>query len=141
MNALPQHFAPPSSPAPDLHSPVAAAAALRTFFNIAQAWQLSNDEQQRLLGCGRTMFFEWKAGRVKRGLDAATLERLSHLFAIYAGLQILLPIPERANAWIRRPNTAPLFGGRSALDRLLAGQVADLFVVRQYLDAQRGGWA
>jgi hypothetical protein len=126
---------------PDLQSPEAAAAALRGFFRIAQAWGLSNDEQQRLLGCGRTSFFDWKAGRVKRGLDAATLERLSHIFGIYAGLQILLPIPERADAWIKKPNGAPLFGGGSALARMLAGQVSDLFVVRQYLDAQRGGWA
>ena len=29
----------------------------------------------------------------------------------------------------------------SLLDRMLAGQVADLYVVRQYLDAQRGGKA
>lgn len=126
---------------PDLQSPEAAAAALRGFFRIAQAWGLSNDEQQRLLGCGRTSFFDWKAGRLKRGLDAATLERLSHIFGIYAGLQILLPIPERADAWIKKPNGAPLFGGSSALARMLAGQVSDLFVVRQYLDAQRGGWA
>lgn len=131
----------PQSAAPDLSSAQAAAAALRTFFNIAAAWDLSNDEQQRLLGCGRSSFFDWKAGRVRRGLDAHTLERLSHLFSIYASLQILLPIPERANAWIRRANSAPLFGGGTALQRMLGGQVADLFVVRQYLDAQRGGWA
>lgn len=131
----------PVGPTADLDSPAAAAAALRTFFNIAKAWALSNEEQQRLLGCGRTMFFDWKAGRVKRGLDGATLERLSHLFGIYAALQILLPIPERADAWVRKPNSAPLFGGGSALQRMLGGQVADLFVVRQYLDAQRGGWA
>ena len=128
-------------PAPDLQSPTAAVAALRTFFNIVLAWELGNAEQQRLLGCGRTMFFDWKAGRVKSGLDGATLERLSHVFGIYAALQILLPQPERANAWIRKPNSAPLFGGRSALDRMLGGQVSDLFVVRQYLDAQRGGWS
>jgi len=124
---------------PDLQSKATAEGALRTFFNIAAAWGLSNEEQQRLLGCGRTTFFDWKAGRVKSGLDAATLERLSHVFGIYAGLQILLPIPERADAWIKKPNTAPLFGGGSALSRMLAGQVSDLFVVRQYLDAQRGG--
>jgi hypothetical protein len=133
--------AAPSTADADLGSPAAAAAALRTFFNIAKAWDLTNEEQQRLLGCGRTTFFDWKAGRIKRGLDAATLERLSHLFGIYAALQILLPVPERAAAWIKKPNSAPLFGGGSALQRLLGGQVADLFVVRQYLDAQRGGWA
>ncbi len=125
----------------NLQSPATAAAALRTFFNIASAWALDNAEQQRLLGCGRTVFFDWKAGRIKTGLDAATLERLSHVFGIYAALQILLPLPERANAWIKKPNSAPLFGEKSALDRMLAGQVSDLFVVRQYLDAQRGGWA
>lgn len=127
--------------APDLQSPAAAAAGLRTFFNIARAWDLSSEQQQTLLGCSRSTFYDWKAGRVKAGLDRSTLERLSHVFAIYAALQILLPIPERADAWIKKPNTAPLFGGGSALDRMLGGQVSDLFVVRQYLDAQRGGWA
>ena len=74
-------------------------------------------------------------------LDRHVLERLSYLFGIYAALQILLPVRERANEWLRKPNAAPLFGGASALSRLLGGQVADLYVVRQYLDAQRGGKA
>ena len=47
-------------------------------------------------------FYRVKDGRIKRGLDGATLERLSHIFGIYAALQILLPLPERANAWVRR---------------------------------------
>ena len=64
-----------------------------------------------------------------------------HVLKSVPALQILLPVTERAAAWIRKPNTAPLFGGGSALDRMLGGQVADLFVVRQYLDAQRGGKA
>ena len=28
-----------------------------------------------------------------------------------------------------------------AFRRMLSGQMGDLYVVRQYLDAQRGGWA
>ena len=137
--AQPHALRPASSP--DLASVESAAAALRTFFRIADAWGLSNDQQRQLLDCGRSTFYEWKSGRVKRGLDNATLERLSHVFSFHASLQLLLPVPERANAWIKRENSAPLFGGKSALDRMLAGQVSDLFVVRQYLDAQRGGWA
>jgi len=34
-----------------------------------------------------------------------------------------------------------LFGGKSALDRMLGGNTGDLLAVRQYLDARRGGWA
>jgi hypothetical protein len=63
------------------------------------------------------------------------------LLGIYKALQILLPDPQAADAWVRQPNQAPFFGGRSALERMLSGHVADLFVVRRYLDAQRGGWA
>jgi hypothetical protein len=140
-SAMAQPLATPQAHAPDLSTVESAAAALRTFFRIADAWGLSNDQQRQLLDCGRSTFYEWKSGRVKRGLDNATLERLSHVFGIYAALQVLLPIPERAHAWIKRDNAAPLFGGKSALDRMLAGQVSDLFVVRQYLDAQRGGWS
>jgi hypothetical protein len=118
-----------------------AGPALRTFFRIAEAWNLRPDEARRILGDpARSTFFHWK--RTGEGqLSRDTLERVSYVLGIYKALQILLPQEEAANAWIRKPNAAPLFGGRSALDRMLSGNVADLYVVRQYLDAQRGGWS
>ena len=42
--------------------------------------------------------------------------RISYVLGIYRALQILLPEPERADAWVRRPNDAVPFGGRSALE-------------------------
>ena len=115
--------------------------ALRTFFRIAEAWRLGIKDQIVLLGRpSKSSFYRWK--QVENvALPHDTLERLSYLFGIYSALQILLPQPEAADSWIRKPNTAPLFGGRSALERMLSGQVADLYMVRQYLDAQKGGWA
>jgi hypothetical protein len=114
---------------------------LRTFWRLAAAWKLDVAEQTALLGVGRTTLYQWKQGKVAGALDRHVLERLSYLFGIYAALQILLPVAEQADSWVRKPNAAPLFGGRSALERMLGGQVADLYVVRQYLDAQRGGKA
>lgn len=111
---------------------------LRAFANIAEAWGLSVAEQLQLLGiASRSTFFKWRREREPR-LPRDTLERLSYLLGIYKALQILLPDPKAADEWIRKPNTAAPFGGRSALDRMLSGQVADLYVVREYLDAQRG---
>ncbi len=136
MTAVPK----PAIPKVDLGSPAAAAAALRTFWRLAEAWELSAAEQATLLGVGRTTLYQWKQGKVG-SLDRHQLERLSYLFGIYAALQILFPLARRANEWLRKPNAAPLFGGRSALERMLGGQVADLYVVRHYLDAQRGGKA
>jgi hypothetical protein len=115
-----------------------AAAGLRTFFRIAGLWRLSVDEQITLLGSpARSTYFKWK----KEGAEALqrdVLERLSYILGIYKALQILLPDEAAADAWIRRPNDAAPFGGRSALDRMLSGNVADLYEVRRYLDAERG---
>ena len=115
--------------------------ALRTFFRIADLWSLSVEEQMTLLGLtARSTFFKWKKDP-NPVLPKDTLERISYILGVYQALQILLPDEQAADEWVRRPNAALPFGGRSALDRMLSGQVADLFVVRQYLDAQRGGWA
>jgi hypothetical protein len=111
---------------------------LRAFANIAEAWGLTVADQLKLLGiASRSTFFKWRREREPR-LPRDTLERLSYLLGIYKSLQILLPDERAADEWIRKPNNAPLFGGRSALERMMTGQVADLYVVRQYLDAERG---
>lgn len=124
---------------PDFDARKVSSPALRTFFRIANAWKLDNKEQIALLGSPpRSTYFRWRQAE-NVVLPKDTLERISYIFGIYSALQVLLPKPEAADAWIKRPNSAPIFGGRSALDRMLSGQVGDLYLVRQYLDAQRGG--
>lgn len=119
-----------------------SAAGLRAFFNIAQAWGLSAEEQMVLLGSpSRSTFFKWKSAPQTADLRRDTLERLSYILGIYKALQILLPDSTASDAWVKKSNTAPLFGGKSALDRMLGGNIGDLLAVRQYLDARRGGWA
>jgi hypothetical protein len=120
-------------PAEDL-----GGAALRTFFKLAEQWDLRIAEQRKLLGDPpESTFYKWKRHQ-EGALGRDTLERISYLLGIYKALQILFPNPEQADTWLHRPNQSTLFGGHSALERMLSGNVADLYVVRQYLDAQRG---
>ncbi len=122
----------------DLTTREAARALLRTFFTIAEAWKLTPREAMTLLGLrSRSTFHVWREGKAG-ALSRDTLERISYVLGIYKALQMLLPSQEAADAWMRKPNAAPLFGGASALERLLSGNVADLYEVRRYLDAQRG---
>lgn len=111
-------------------------AELEAFFEIARRWALTTEDQIRLLGSpGRSTFFKWK----KEGgaLPPDTEERISHILAIWKALRILFTVDDRADAWMQRPNS--FFDGQTALDVMLRGKVADIFEVRQYLDAQRGG--
>jgi hypothetical protein len=111
---------------------------LRAFFRLAERWKLRIADQRKLLGePPESTFYKWKRERAGT-LSRDTLERISYLLGIFKALAILFPQPDRADAWLRRPNDAPTFGGKTALDRMLSGNVADLYVVRRYLDAQRG---
>ena len=120
---------------------IAPGAALRTFFNIAKAWALSEQQTMALLGFDastRSTYFKWKKDPDSARLGRDKLERLSYVFGIYKALQLLLPNPTAADGWLQRPNSAAPFAGRPVLERLLSGNVADLYVVREYLDTARG---
>lgn len=128
------------SVAPAVTSSQLGPAGIRAFTRIAQLWGLTVDEQLRLLGePARSTFFAWRKHPERASLSKDTLERISNLLGIYKSLQILFPDTAAADAWIRKPNAAPMFGGRSALQRMLGGNVSDLNAVRVYLDSVRGG--
>ena len=109
---------------------------LEIFFKISELWSLTIDQQITLLGSpARSTLYKWKK---EGGLASAdTEERISHLVSIYKALQILVPDTKSADTWINRPNK--YFGDRSALSVMLDGKLTDIYTVRTYLDAQRGG--
>jgi hypothetical protein len=109
---------------------------LAAFFAIAEKWSLATDEQIKLLGSpGRSTFFKWK--KDGGAVPPDTRERISHVLGIWKSLRILLTTESRSCEWLRRSNE--YFDGASALDVMLGGGVTDLYKVRWYLDAQRGG--
>ena len=57
---------------------------------------------------------------------------------MHKALRILFREPERGYRWIKAPNEA--FGGASALEVMLGGELTDLMRVRRYLDSERGAW-
>lgn len=111
---------------------------LRTVFRIAAQWGLDNDQLSVLLGQpSRSSFFRWKAGHTAQA-SQDLLERLSYILGIYKSLHTLFSHDDVADGWVNQPNDNPLFAGRPPLQRMLAGKVSDLYVVREHLDAARG---
>ncbi len=113
---------------------------LPAIFNIFSEWQLKGVQQMTLLGLSNEKtLYNWKSHPEKAKLTRDLLERASYILGIYKSLQILFPDQALADRWLSTPSDNPLFNGMAPLDRLLAGQVVDLAVVRYFLDAERGG--
>lgn len=109
--------------------------ALRAFWNLARVWALTDAELMNLLGItSRATLRRWRSGQVK-ALRRDTFERLSLLLGIFRALNELFGRSQLADGWIRRPNRAPLFDGRSALEFMLCGTIEHLRQTRRYLDA------
>lgn len=111
----------PSPPNRDL-----SEVALRTFTNIAREWGLSAAEQIAILG-GREP-------HSSAALDDDGLTRVSLVIGIYKDINTLLPVRDRANAWMRAENAA--FGGSSALDIMVTEGLFGMTWVRRYLAAE-----
>jgi Protein of unknown function (DUF2384) len=112
--------------------------ALRAFFRIARAWNLTAGQERALLGWPpSSTFHKYKSGD-SGALSFDTLTRLSLVLGIYKALQVLYPEPAFANRWVGVPNSHALFGGRPPLAFMTDGAIDALFQVRRLLDGRRG---
>jgi hypothetical protein len=129
---------PRDEPVTGAVTPAEAEAMIRAVFNLFRLWNVADAQARVLLGQpSASTFYRWKRGDIG-AVPSDTVWRLGDLMGIHKALRHLFTEPERGYAWVKRPNAA--FGGQSALDRMLGGAPSDLTAVRDYLDAERGGW-
>lgn len=135
--------APPSRRLDDVPAEERAhlgAAGFRTFTGIADEWALSVADRTRLLGdLAESTYHKWRSGKIGE-TSRDQLERLSLILGIYKALRLLFNDEATGVRWLRGVNTDSAFAGRSPLARMLDGSIDDLYAVRRYLDAWRGGW-
>jgi len=116
-----------------------SSPAMRTFLSIAGAWGLTVDEQRGLLGWpAPSTFFKYKSGQIGT-LSYDTLMRISLILGIYKALHILFPEASLADAWLKLPNSNPMFAGKPAMSFLLENGMDGLYQLRRLLDARCGG--
>jgi hypothetical protein len=113
--------------------------AFKAVLNILHKWRCSTEEMQTLLGLKRSTLFKYKSMPEKASISPDLTERLSYLLNIHAALRILFSNPDSVYGWVRKPNYAPFFNGKSAMDIMLQGRVVDLWAVASRLNTERGG--
>jgi hypothetical protein len=125
--------------APDVRRRL-SGPAIRAFFNISAAWELSVVKQRGLLGWpAPSTYHKYKAGGVGT-LPYDMLQRVSLILGIYKALHILYPEAQLADQWVKLRNSNPIFGGKAPLELMIDGGIDGLYRVRRLLDARRGAW-
>ena len=113
-----------------------AQALARAIPNLFRNWKLSEANVRTLLGgMSRATWSRWKNGDIGR-IDRDLRMRMAHLVGIHIGLRTLFQNPADGYAWLREPNDR--FGGLSALDVMLGGDMADLAYLRGWIGAEIG---
>ena len=117
-------------------------ALTEAFFNLAKRWELTRQEEAKLLGWN----YQPKRGTLdpmRKGLrivdeDEDKIERIVDLINIHKSLRILFPDPaerQKVYEWVRIGRER--FGGHSALDIMLSEGKAGIHAIRRYLDHER----
>jgi hypothetical protein len=122
-----------------------AKPSTRAFFymidRIADAWLVTDQEKVALLGADTRLELDAMREAPFQDVSPETLERGAILLDIFIYLGAILPETEVADEWVRLPNSAPLFGGKTALMTMLDGGLEMLRAVRVYLrDEATGNW-
>jgi hypothetical protein len=112
--------------------------AMRTFLDIADQWQLSEDERLMVLGLpGRHIYFDWiYTVRTDQDLTLPdnVLCRLSTIVSIYKALWTLFGADHEVLEWLRGQHDAPAFGGRAPMALIVSENPDEAVLVCRYLD-------
>lgn len=120
-------------------------ALTEAFFNLAQHWDLSRQEEAQLLG------WNYSGDSGKRGTldpmrkgqsilpdDQDKIERVIDLINIHKSLRVLFPASgdrRQVYDWVKVKRER--FGGHSALDIMLSEGKIGIHAIRRYLDYER----
>lgn len=109
------------------------SGALKRFFSIADAWELSPLQQCRLLKIPSPQVLErYRLGQAPR-LSAGQQERVALLANIQHSLQARTGAKDHAWAWLNGPQRAAPFGGDSPLYFMLENGLPALREVARML--------
>lgn len=78
-----------------------AVVATKALREIARRWRLTEHNQATILGVSSTFELKQLQSGDTTEIPADVMARLSLIVGIFTAIHTLLPVPERADAWMR----------------------------------------
>ena len=120
------------------HKPEIKSVALKAFARIADNWSLTVPEAAKLADMSVSTWKRARKAGYSGDLTHDQMLRLSAVVGIFKSIELYFNGPV-ASQWIKLPNRGPEFDGRRPIDALIDGGLPKFLLVRNYLDALRGG--
>ncbi len=128
---------PPTSVMHPLHEKRLISGPIQFILKLLDYWHLNRDDAVSLLGFNST-----DSNSVKdilngmTSLDRDVRDRIAHLFHIWTTLSSLFQDRDVENDWLREPHA--LLDEQSPLNLLMDGDMENLLLVKEYVDAAAG---
>jgi len=129
--SLPNNLVYKGAGSPSDYITMPASMAVRMVLNLLEYWGVPVNDWGSVLGVTSERVEDYKNGRFPT--EAAELQRLEDLLAIYKSLTIMIPDDSLRQNWCSRPNG--YFDDRRPIDVIVA---EGLLCVRQYLEGALG---
>ena len=116
-----------------------SSTAMKAFIRIMEQWDMSIVERCAILGdIPKQTYYKWARENVGT-LSRDQLERIGITLGIYKALKLLFVDEGGRKRWFKGANDDYAFKGQSPAERMANGGMTDMYAVRQYVDAMRGG--
>jgi hypothetical protein len=111
-------------------------AGIRVFANIMKAWSIEDQDAAHLLGdVPLETYRAVKENSDEEHLGEVSLPRISLIVEIYKALHTLHG-KQLADAWVKLPNTGPIFKGLTPLAYMLRHGGEGLYTVQRELEGR-----
>ena len=104
----------------------------QNFFN---KWGLTKEEISKILNINEEVYVSWMLSGAM-SLGPKIVLRCDECYALHEALLLHFP-QNRAYAWVRRPNTASLFRGRTAVQTICQEIEKNPLIIREIADYVR----
>ncbi|WP_283131111.1 MbcA/ParS/Xre antitoxin family protein [Enterovibrio norvegicus] len=116
-----------------------SVAGFKAANNILKGWGIEASDVMKIMGLAKSTYHKYKADPEKANLTKDQLERVSYLLNIHSALRIVFDNQENVQGFMNMINHNAYFEGRTPIDVIKQGRVADLYEVASRIDALRSG--
>ncbi len=102
--------------------------------NILSSWGCTAQQSQNILKLSKSSYHKFKVAPETTKLNDEQFERVSYILNMHQALHIVFSTPANISGFMSMKNNNDYFAGRTPLEIIESGKLADLYEVARRID-------